>query len=213
MLFRYKRDIKLAGILYFHRITDNRVAGTPLKNLRMFEKLCGKHALGDIILTTTMWDKIDDEIGQEREKELKGQYWKSMIRQGSTAVRYGNTKDSAWEILDQVLQSGRNRGRHAVLLQKQMVDMKSQLSETDAGRMLYTVLESLLKRRQEALDQIRASSGEEKNEEILKQMWGDYNELQNQLNITIADLRMMHISVGKRFLRYVTSPQRFFYFL
>jgi hypothetical protein len=208
--FRYQREIKLAGILYFHRITDNRVAGTPLKNLRMFEKLCGKHALGNIILTTTMWDKIDNEIGQEREKELRGQYWKSMIRLGSTTVRYCNTRDSAWEILDKVLQSGHNR--HAVLLQKEMVDMERQLSETDAGRTLYTALESLLKRRQEALDEIRAAFGEQKDEEILKQMWGECNGLQRQLDITIADLQMMHISVGKRFLRHFTAPQRFFYF-
>ena len=106
MHFRYKRDIKLAGILYFHRITDNRVAGTPLKNLRMFEKLCGKNAFGNIILTTTMWDNIDDATGQEREKELRGLYWKSMIELGSTTVRYRNTRDSACEILGNILRGG-----------------------------------------------------------------------------------------------------------
>ena len=186
------------------------MAGTPLKNLRMFEKLCGKNAFGNIILTTTMWDKIEETTGQERERELRGLYWKSMIRLGSTTVRYRNTKDSAWEILDKVLQSGHNR--HAVLLQKEMVEMERQLSETDAGRTLYTALESLVKRRQDALDEIRAAFGEQKDKEILKQMWGEYNELQRQLDITIADLQMMHISVGKRFLRYFTASQRFFDF-
>jgi hypothetical protein len=209
--FRYKRDIKLAGILYFHRITDNRVAGTPLKNLRMFEKLCGKHALGNIILTTTMWDKIDETTGQEREKELKGQYWKSMIRLGSTTIRYRNTKDSAWEILDKVLQSGHNR--HAVLLQNEMVDMERQLNETDAGRTLYTALESLVKRRQETLDEIQAVSKEQTDQEILKRLRDECDELQKQLEITIADLQMMRISVGKRFLRYFTSPYRLLYYL
>ena len=115
MYFRYKREIKLAGILYFHRITDNRVTGTPLKNLHMFEKLCGKHALGNIILTTTMWDKIDETTGQEREMELGGQYWESMIKLGSTTARYHNTKESAWEILDKILRGGRDQP--AVLLQ------------------------------------------------------------------------------------------------
>ena len=209
--FRYRCDIKLAGILYFHRITDNRVAGTPLKNLRMFEKLCGKHALGNIILTTTMWDKIDEKMGDEREKELREEYWKSMIKQGSTTFRYRNTRDSAWEILDKVLQSGHNR--HAILLQKQMVELEMQLNETDAGRTLYTTLESLLKKRQDALDEIRAATGAQKDEEILEQMRGEYNELQKQLALTMAELQMMHISVGKRFLRYFASPQRFFNFL
>ncbi|KAL4259609.1 hypothetical protein AB1N83_006536 [Pleurotus pulmonarius] len=31
----YERNVKLAGILYFHRISDNRMAGTPLKNLHI----------------------------------------------------------------------------------------------------------------------------------------------------------------------------------
>ena len=209
--FRYQREIKLAGILYFHRITDNRVAGTPLKNLRMFEKLCGKHALGNIILTTTMWDKIDQKMGEEREKELREEYWKSMIKQGSTTIRYGNTRNSAWEILDKVLQSGHNR--HAVLLQKQMVELEMQLNETDAGRTLYTVLEALFKKRQDALDEIRAATGAQKDEIILEQMRGEYKELQRQLDITLDELQKMHISVGKRFLRYFASPQRFFNFL
>ena len=33
------------------------MAGTLLKNLRMFEELCGKDALKNVILTTTMWDE------------------------------------------------------------------------------------------------------------------------------------------------------------
>ena len=103
MHFRYNRDIKLAGILYFHRITDNRVARTPLQNHRMFEKLCGKNAFGKIILTTTMWDHIDDATGQLRENELKEQYWRSMMELGSTMVRYRNTKDSAEEIISKIL--------------------------------------------------------------------------------------------------------------
>ena len=107
--------MKLAGILYFHRITDNRAVGTPLKNLRIFEKLCGKNAFGNIVLTTTMWDNINDVTGQERENELRKHYWRSMIELGSTTVRYRNTKDSAWEILNQILRGGHDR--HAVPLQ------------------------------------------------------------------------------------------------
>ena len=54
------------SLLYFHRISDNRMAGTLLKNLRMFEELCGKDALKNVILTT-MWDEVDEETGLARE--------------------------------------------------------------------------------------------------------------------------------------------------
>ena len=43
------------------------MVGTPLKNLRMFEELCGKDALKNVILTTTMWDEVDEETGLARE--------------------------------------------------------------------------------------------------------------------------------------------------
>jgi len=41
----YEKRIKLAGIIYLHRITDNRMAGTPHRNLRMFGQLCGDQAV------------------------------------------------------------------------------------------------------------------------------------------------------------------------
>jgi hypothetical protein len=205
--FRYKRDIKLAGILYFHRITDKRPVGIPLKNLRMFEKLCGKNALSNIILTTTMWDRVDETTGQEREKELKGQYWESMIRLGSTTVRYHNTKDSAWEILDKVLQSRLNQ--HAVLLE----DVEGLLKETDVGGPVYTALKSLVRRQQDALDEIRDETREQTDREVLERMRNECGDLHGQLETTIADMRIVRRSVKERFFRYFTSPYRLRYWL
>ena len=186
MHFRYKRDIKLAGILYFHRITDNRVAGTPLKNLRMFEKLCGKNAFGNIILMTTMWGHIDGATGQLREKELEGQYWRSMMKLGSTTVRYHNTRNSACDILDKVLQSAPNR--HAVLLE----DVEGLTKETDAGGPVCTALKSLIRRQQDALDEIRDETREGTNREVLERMLNECGDLYGQLKTAIANMRIVH---------------------
>jgi hypothetical protein len=182
--FRCKRDIKLAGILYFHRITDNRVAGTPLKNFRIFEKLCGKDAFGSIILTTTMWDKIDDEIGQQREKELERQHWESMIKLGSTTVRYHNTRNSAREVLDKVLQSGLNR--HAVLPE----DVEGLPKETNTGGPVYTALKSLVRRQQDALDEIRGETSGGTDREVLERMLNECGDLYGQLKTAIANMRI-----------------------
>ena len=55
-----------------HRISDNRMAGTPLKNLKMFAQLCGSVAAERVVLTTTMWGKLSSPgIGEKREKEMK----------------------------------------------------------------------------------------------------------------------------------------------
>src|SRR4051794_37978067 len=49
---------RLAGVIYLHRITDPRMGGSALKNLEMFQKLCGTGSLPSVILTTTMWGDL-----------------------------------------------------------------------------------------------------------------------------------------------------------
>jgi len=63
----YSDSIKLNGILYFHRISDVRMQGSAKKNLLMFKKLCGEDALRNVILVTSMWDRVSMEDGNKRE--------------------------------------------------------------------------------------------------------------------------------------------------
>ena len=168
----------------------------------MFEKLCGKNALENVIITTTMWDKVDEQIGVQREKELKGVYWKPMINQGSRALRYFNTYESAWAILDGIV--GHNR--HAVLLQREMVEMGRQLNDTDAGRALYSVLEQLVKRQQETLKEIQSERNRQADENLLKHLREEYDILQAQLQTTMVEMNTLKISVSKRLLRHIRLP-------
>ena len=106
-LLRYDNDIKLAGIIYLHRITDNRMIGNPHRNLRMFGELCGDHAsIKKIMLVTTMWDKVQLELdtGVRRETELFENYWKALINHGASTARFLNSADSAWKIVDLILE-------------------------------------------------------------------------------------------------------------
>jgi len=197
----YERDITLAGILYLHRISDNRMAGTPLKNLRMFKKLCGDNALKNVILTTTMWDEVDEEIGEEREQELKREYWSGMIKRGSTTARFQNTSDSAWSIADPLIQNAYRQ--RALKLQEELVDMKRQLRETDAGQQLYGTLESLFLRRQETLRKIQDEMKRRGNSDpqILAALEEEREELGKQLEKTITDMQALKLPLGKRLLR------------
>ena len=99
----YGRDMKLSGLLYFHRISDNRKAGTPLKNLSMFEELCGKNSLQKVILTTTMWDDVHQETGEAREEELRLKYWRPMLQRHSTTNRFSRTRESAFTVIDPLI--------------------------------------------------------------------------------------------------------------
>ncbi len=123
-----------------------------MKNLRMFEKLCGED-FNRIVLTTTMWNEVDEELGVERETELKEVYWKSMIERGSSVQRFLYTRESAFEILAPFFEEVEKRGD--LLVQREMNERQLQLNETSAGRLLKLEFEDLVARHQGILDKIR----------------------------------------------------------
>ena len=86
----YNAKIRLSGIIYLHRISDVRMQGSAKKNLFMFRKLCGPEALKNVILATTMWDRISETEGKARENELTTtpDFWGWMLSQGSRIHRH-----------------------------------------------------------------------------------------------------------------------------
>ncbi|KDQ53009.1 hypothetical protein JAAARDRAFT_92711, partial [Jaapia argillacea MUCL 33604] len=98
----YQKNVRLAGILYLHRISDNRMSGSPHKNLHMFGKLCGDTAAQSVILVSTMWDRVGESMAESRETQLIGTYWKGMLDNHAKTARFHNSLDSAWGIIDQV---------------------------------------------------------------------------------------------------------------
>jgi hypothetical protein len=57
--------------------------GTSRKNLAMFGKLCGTESADRVILATTKWRDVPDDVGLRRENQLAVNYWKGMLTQGS----------------------------------------------------------------------------------------------------------------------------------
>ena len=145
----YEKDIRLSGLLYFHRISDNRMAGTPLNIFKMFQNLCGINALENVVLVTTMWDEVDEETGNIRENELTIKYWKKIIEYGGHTSRFYNNTESALDIVSQFQGT-----RCTVLLQKELVDLHLGLAETSAGRTLFSSLVEFIKNLKERLAQI-----------------------------------------------------------
>jgi len=179
--FRYKKEIHLTALLYFHRISDNRVAGPSLKNLRMFMKLCGKD-FKRIVLTTTMWDLVDPEIGVIREQEMIDQYWSVMIECGSRVSRFLQTRASAFQVLRPIIDDI-NAGED-LLLQKEMEDIASTLRKTTAGAILYNKFEVLVTRQQKMLEGIREEMKQpEVDEAQLQLLMEEYRKLSEKWRI------------------------------
>jgi hypothetical protein len=100
----------------------------------MFRHLCGTDALTNVILTTTNWDRVSDELGSRREAQLMSVFWKPMIDHGSQVARFHPlTYESAWDIIDRV---DTNPNRPALTVQREMVDEGKRLHETAAFRFL-----------------------------------------------------------------------------
>ncbi|KAJ4987558.1 hypothetical protein SVAN01_07015 [Stagonosporopsis vannaccii] len=76
---QYELGIPLKGIIYMHRITDNKMSGSAVRYFEMFLRLCGEHNLENVVLLTTMWSELRDEArGLQREQELRRDYWTTM---------------------------------------------------------------------------------------------------------------------------------------
>lgn len=113
-----------------HRITDNRMAGSLLKNLQLFKDLCGTDAMPKVIVVTTMWGEVREESGMKREEQLKKEFWDGILKNGGSTARFMDSHASAWDIIGSLSGNGKD---HTPLLQETTVDPASNgdVSEND----------------------------------------------------------------------------------
>lgn len=149
---RYKQNHLLHGILYFYRITDNRVSGTAARNLQFFQHLCGDDALKNSALVTNFWDTVQAAVGQAREEELKSKpvFFKHALDLGARYVRHDGTAASAQAVLRNVL----GNTPRALLVQRELVDENRAVAATTAGETLLKDLARLMQQHQKDLQQL-----------------------------------------------------------
>jgi hypothetical protein len=163
----YSKKVRLAGIVYLHRITDPRMQGSALKNLHMFQKLCGDRGLSSVVLATTMWKGLEAteegrRVGQQRSEDLrKPEFWGVMIQRGSRVVKHDGSPESAKSIVGSLIDGatkGGIDGKGAVLdIQVQMVDENKTLDETAAGQFVQAEMLEARRRFEADLAEYQAS--------------------------------------------------------
>jgi hypothetical protein len=72
----------LSGVIYLHRIMDPRMTGASVRCLTLMKKMCGTKTYENIALATTMWDLVDPKLAEQRERELRGNWWSHIINGG-----------------------------------------------------------------------------------------------------------------------------------
>ncbi|KAI5456472.1 P-loop containing nucleoside triphosphate hydrolase protein, partial [Mariannaea sp. PMI_226] len=187
----YRQRISIGGIIYLHRITDNRVSGSAMRSFNLLKKICGPEGAKFAVLVTTMWDDIPFgspicNLARQREDELrmKENYWGSMKSEGSRMQRWNGTRESALSIVTSLLWLSDNEGPVVLRIQKELVDEKEDLEDTSAGRELakyhgviwqrlqgeIRALKASCKQALEAQDKISAQRLEAERVELERQM-------------------------------------------
>ncbi|CCM03856.1 uncharacterized protein FIBRA_06005 [Fibroporia radiculosa] len=129
----YRKKHMLHGIIYLHRISDNRMGGTAMRNFKMFRQLCGQGALSNSVIVLNMWNEVSSEVREAREKELctKEIFFKPVLDAGAQMAHHDNSTGSAHDILR--LLTGRGRVPKPLLIQREMVDDGKLVRDTSAG--------------------------------------------------------------------------------
>ena len=189
---RYHDGMKLAGIVYLHEISQDRITGTARKNQNLFKKLCGDGAVKHVVLATTKWSRLANaDLGRQRETELRKIFWKDMLRLGSSMTRFDGTRGSAREIVRNIL---RERSTDVNLrIQKELVDLKKYLPQTDAGKALYDDLQKKLNRLKEALHDMDQA---ERDDEWQK----EYEDVMNQIRRIAVEIENFKVPLTQKIL-------------
>ncbi|KAI8651694.1 G domain-containing protein [Fusarium keratoplasticum] len=136
----YTEQIYLSGILYFHRISDIRMQGTGKMNMWLLRKLCGRGAVNKVVLTTTMWELVEESTAEQRLKELEEteEFWGYMKKNGAGVHRHYNNKESALNVLSRFVPQELNVEPEVIKLaiQTELADDHKTLDQTGAGKML-----------------------------------------------------------------------------
>ena len=159
----------------------------------MFDKLCGDDALKNVILATTKWSEVELDMGSRRENQLLDKYWSKMIAQGSRMARFMNTHESAWDIINLILDSD----PIGALIQKELVDLQKILPETEAGKTLRCTLQQLLEAQRASVRQLQKDS-EAGGDDGLRQR---HEETTKQLHSTLHQIQELQVPLGRRILQ------------
>ncbi|KAG8785818.1 hypothetical protein FRB91_008613 [Serendipita sp. 411] len=210
----YHCKLKIDTILYLHRITDNRMAGSPLKNLQLFASVCGNIAMPRVVLVTTMWRLVDPTVGTLREQELKARFWNGMIWKGCAVERFDDSFESVQHIImrfsrsasvSDTCQDGQGGG---ILISHQIADHNKMLKETEAGVTLKRDLEKSLKDAKDANKKLRRLSQKQNNPFLKKSLESEAENSQRKIEEAASEVEELDLSLRKRLMRWYNKPEK-----
>jgi len=179
-IFSYSAGVKLAGVIYVHRISDDRFGGLAVKNFRMFRELCGEKTLKNVVLMTNMWGRVTPQDGLDREQQLRDEYFQAAIAKGAQLRRHNNTPESARAILRKILENDPVTLR----IQRELIDEGKDIRQTRAGAELNREINEAVEKCQEEIKEMEENmrkAMEDKDEETREELEGERRRMQEEM--------------------------------
>ena len=110
----------------------------------MFRSLCGEDILDNVVLGTTKWELNMPDSALHHD-QLVAEYWRPFLDKGAKAIRIQGTV-SARKVIDAIISPGAQKVAKEIVLQiqREMVDKKKIIPETEAGKELRFTLQQVL---------------------------------------------------------------------
>jgi hypothetical protein len=179
----FMRKARVTGVIYVHAITEPRMRGSAMKNLRMFRQVVGDEHMKHCSLVTTKWSKQNKDLSQTREDELRNgdTFWKPLLKKGATIKQFNDTRKSAMEIIAPFTLCD----KFLMKLTKEYNLEGKPLDMTDAGREVSDDIEKAKKAHKEEialLKEERARALKDKDDEMIKLIDDERRQLQSKID-------------------------------
>lgn len=112
-----------------HGITDFRCQTGSTETLEILKRICGGDALRSIMVVTSRWDRVEEDMGSRRETYLRKMFMPDLLSKGSTMGRFYGSRECAVALVSQLLAKKPTRLR----LQLEIVKGKRHIEDTAAG--------------------------------------------------------------------------------
>ena len=121
----------------------------------MFYEMCGANSLQNVVIVTTMWDKVTEKEGSQHEEELKSEdgLFKSWMDAGqATMMRHERTANTANKVVNHFLAKDATKPR----IIYELVEEQKTLIETAAGRELHNEINGFIESSQKNIESLAA---------------------------------------------------------
>ncbi|RFU75387.1 p-loop containing nucleoside triphosphate hydrolase [Trichoderma arundinaceum] len=203
----YNKEMRLSGIIYLHPISDNRVTHHATKNLDMFRKLTGEKNLKNVVLTTSMWDKVTPDEGLKREQELQSKFWNVLMAFGAKYCRQDGSANSVKQIASMFM----DNKPFYLQLQEEMGKDNKALKDTAAGKEIMAELSRMKEQHQKELSEMKEMllrTSAEENKAAVAALEQHYKKMLRDMEKTLSDERRMNEEAVKSLTERISALEK-----